>query len=106
MKTWHRAVLRESLMKLPKGTVVAIRETKLVHRSIEKTYWILSIKKGLLYHVADSYAGRECRGILRVDVVAHNQERCEKYARAFKERGQYARSRRREIRQLLKRIAS
>jgi hypothetical protein len=106
---WYRAVLLDRLLSLPKGSVVAVRRSKLKHRStIGATYWVLSAEHHVLYHVSTEFAGKECRRLLRYERPVIDAEKVEKKMRSLrrKKESQYAIAKRKEIKELLKRSMS
>ena len=100
-KLWYRGTLRFDLFDLKQGDVVAIRPTSLKHSLIGQTFWILSLKKKRLYHVATEFAGPEARYLVSIEREAKNQELCESEAKELARFGQFSKPE--QIQALLKR---
>jgi len=103
MKDWHRGVLKDRLFDLPRGTTVILAESCLRHRSISKTYWIISPEMKKAYHVADLVAGTDCKYLVRVERPAKDQQLCAELAMKLCKEGQYGPKHRPEIQDLLAR---
>lgn len=80
--TWKRAYLRNDLMGLRSGQVVAVRETGIKHQAPEfgATYWIMSIEHGKLYQVAECCEGKRLNRLLSIERQAKDQDLCNKEA--------------------------
>lgn len=100
---WYRCVLRQPLLKLPKGQVVAVAKSKLTHATITQTYWIMSIEYGLIYQVEGVLFGRNLNQLLTVQRPVKDANLCNRSATSLLTTGQYGTERRNEIRKLLNR---
>lgn len=105
-KGWNRCVLRTKLMKLPRGQVVAVSKTKLVHTSIGQTYWVMSLEHEVIYQVAEATFGRNLNQLLIRERLVKDQDLCRSFANILLTRGQYGTEHRHEIRKLLRRSKS
>lgn len=76
MRTWHRAVLKQRLLSLERGHVVAVIETKVKHTSIGRTFWLLSIEHELIYQIAESAYGPRLRGLVAIERPVKDNELC------------------------------
>jgi len=103
MKTWHRGVLKDRLFDLQRGTVVVMIESTLQHTSIDRTYWIISPEYKKAYHVADSYAGRDCKQLVAVERKVKDEALCVDLAIRCLEKGQYGPKNQHMISELLSR---
>jgi hypothetical protein len=106
MKTWHRGTLKEDLFELKRGTTVVLVESNLQHTSINRTYWIVSPEHKKAYHVADTYAGVDCKYLVRVERKAKDEQLCVDLARRCCMNGQFGPKNRHTILDLLNRGAT
>jgi hypothetical protein len=103
VKGWYRGVMRDSLMGIPRKTVVIVAESSIEHTSINKTWWIISPELKKMYQVADTVAGSDCKQLVRIERPAKDQELCASLAAKLCKDSQYGPNRRHEIEALLTR---
>lgn len=102
---WYRCKLRDKFCSLPRGQVVAVCRSKLVHLALGQTYWLMSIENDKLYQVAGDLFGRNLNQLIIVERPVKDEALCKENAKRLLERGQYGPEHRHEIKTLLKRSA-
>lgn len=98
---WHRAVLRVRLLALPAGIPVAVARTRLTHTSIGQTFWVMSIDRETLYHVSESFGGKDLRALVRIERPVKDPELCTTAFHTLIRGSQYHGKRRLQVQDIL-----
>jgi hypothetical protein len=98
---WFKARMKVDFLSLPKGKTVAVARSKLVHTSIGVTYWIMSFDHDVIYHVSESYGGRNLRQMLVIERPVKDETLCRAEAYRLLATSQYGKAKRHEIKSLL-----
>ena len=103
---WYRCTLRERFCSLPRGQVVAVCKSKLVHLALGQTYWLMSVENDVIYQVAGDLFGRNLNVLIKVERLVKDEALCRETANRLLSTGQYGPEHRNEIKKLLKRSRS
>jgi len=90
--SWIRGSLRAPFLSLDTGDTVAIIKTKLHHTAVGPTYWLMSVRKEIVYQLSEECFGNNLYRLVKTERPAHNQTYLDELANSLLKNSTYRKS--------------